>query len=136
MKFFLGLEYSGAAGSKWRDIIIVLEPMLLECFKNASYSCLDSIGIISMIFQDEYADVYPERIYFSRKKKYADVRLNISYKAFVRGPDMERKKLYVEHLLTSLNVLYRKMKSAEEIAALDDIVERTKSVCEAYQLQT
>lgn len=122
MEFFLGLESSGAADSKWQRIHNVLQPIFKERFENKKYPFLETIGIISLIMQDEFIDAYPERVYFSRKKKYFDVRLHIPYKAFCYSKGIERRRLYAEHIIASLKAFEGRMKTKEEKASLCEII--------------
>lgn len=122
MKLFLGLESSGAAGSKWQIMANMLEPIFNAHFEDKEYPFLESIGIISVIMQDEYIDGYPERVYFSRKKKFFDVRLHIPYKAFCYSKGIERRRLYADHIIASLKAFESRMKTKEEKAALCEII--------------
>ena len=132
MDFFWSLEGYGAADAKWSKITRELEPVLKLNFSEYSCPFADSIAIISIILPDEFLNFYSERVFLSRKKRYADVRLRISYKDFVYTCDSQRIRILAEHLQSSLVALGKRMKTDEERASLREIVYRAGEICENY----
>ncbi len=108
--------------------------MLQDNLNELTYPFLDSIAIISIIVPEEYREGYTERVYINRKRKYADIRLHLNYKDFVFCSEPKRIKLFVEHLLTSLDTLKKKMRTDEEVMAMNEIIDITKSTCNKYML--
>lgn len=84
----------------------------LDCLSGKSYGDeLVDIGIISICMPEYFygADAFPERRLFQRAQKSADIHLKIDYKAFKRGPDEKRKKIYSEHVIQSIETLRKKV---------------------------
>ena len=136
MHVFLGLEGYLGAGSKWRQITSELEPMINDVIGEMTHPVFDTIAVISVIMPEEFLNDYKERDYLSRKNRYADIRLHVNWKDFTFSSEQKRSRLYVEHLLTSIQRLERKMKTKDERAAFDELKTAICSVCEEYLRKT
>lgn len=132
MKFFLGGEVSGMAESRWRPLMLELEPMLNEYFLSVEYPCIQVFAIISRIFSDEFLDGWCDRVYFNRKGRYTDVRLLVNYRKFVYCNTQKRMRIYAEHILASIKAIEKKMKSDEEKAAYNDIIFHVTRICNEF----
>ena len=132
MRIFLGLEGYLGAGSKWQKITSELEPMINNGVGELTHPVFDSIGVISIIMPEEYLDAYKERDYLSRKNRYADIRLHVNWKEFTCSSEQKRSRLYVEHLLDSIQRLEKKMKTKDERAAFAELKTAIGSICEEY----
>ena len=106
MDIFLSAEAEGPATGKW----FVLQKdfsAALSCLKSRHYGDdLISIAIISILMRDEFfaGGCYKERVYYSRKRKDADVRLRIDYNAFIKASKENQKEIYIDHILESIRV--------------------------------
>lgn len=94
-----------------------------ECSKYTAF--LDRISIIpSCMPENVWNDIgWKERTYISWKKRYADIRLKISYEAFCEASHEGRKKLVINNIVESARVIERKTKGEFKIDAfLRDIL--------------
>lgn len=106
MDIFLGAEIEGPATSKWFELQKEFSTLLLG-IRDVDYgTALTSIGIISIIMRPMFFEEggYPERRYYSRKKREADIRLRLNYQAFVTADIATRRKIYVAHILESVRI--------------------------------
>ncbi|MBO4562541.1 MAG: hypothetical protein J5772_02900 [Clostridia bacterium] len=136
MHIFLGLEGYLGVGSKWRKITSELEPMINARVCEITHPAFDSIAVISIIMPEEYLADYKERDYLSRKDRYADIRLHVNWKEFTCSSEQKRSRLYVEHLIDSIQRMERKMKTKEERAAFDELKTAICSVSDEYLSKT
>ena len=132
MKFFISTECSGMAESRWRPLMLELEPMLNEYFLSVEYPCIQDFAIISTILSDEFLDGLRDKVYFNRKGRYTDVRLIVNYRKFVYCNTQKRMRIYAEHILASIKAIEKKMKSDEEMAAYNDIIFHATRICNEF----
>lgn len=73
---------------------------------------LDRISIIpTCLPENVWHDIgWKERTYISWKKRYADIRLRISYEAFCEANHDGRKQLVIDNIVASARVIERKTK--------------------------
>ena len=106
MEIFLSAEIAGAAHGKWFLLQKEFTP-LLKTLESKNYGeTLTSIGIITILMPDQYFEDsgYKERRYYSKKTREADIRLRISYNAFLNATSEEARKIYADHILQSIRI--------------------------------
>lgn len=111
MEFFLSAELYGKAGCLWRLLAQEFQKKL-DCLADKTYGEeLVDIGIISIIMPEEFFEDngYPERKLFKRKTKEADIRLRINYKKFICSSPDQRRQMYIDHIIQSLETLRHKV---------------------------
>jgi hypothetical protein len=110
LKIFLGAELEGAAGSRWFALRADISKRLSPIQDRDYGSELVSIAIISIIMKEETIQdgAYKERKYYNRKEKYADIRLQINYKDFLKARDSDRREMYISHILKSVQIACEK----------------------------
>lgn len=129
MKIFLSAEIEGPVTSRWFAIQREFSMALAQLEHRHYGDELISIGIISILMREEFfADgAYKERIYYSKKRKDADVRLRIDYYSFLKASKEKRKEIYIDHILESIRSVGRKAGPAFQI---EQLVEDVKSLLE------
>lgn len=132
MEFFLSSECSGMADSRCNPLNLELMAMLNEYFLSVEYPCIQVFAIISRILSDEFLDGVQDEVYFNRKERYAGVRLIANYRKFVYCNTQKRMRIYAEHILASIKVIEKKMKSDEEKAAYNDIIFHATRICNEF----
>ena len=120
MEIFLGAETEGPAAGKWFVLQKEFSRLLLDIKGKTYGDNLSSIGVISIIMRDKYFEHggYKERAYYNSKKKEADVRLRLDYNKFIRSNDVERKEMYIEHILTCIQIAGKKAGNAFDVDQL------------------
>ena len=110
MEIFLSGEIEGPASAKWVELQRECAPLLSKLEDKNYGEDLTSIGIISILMRDEYLanGLHPEKRYYSRKRKEADIRMWINYKEFSRSNKEQRKKIYIDHIIESIRVAGKK----------------------------
>lgn len=115
MKIFLGSETEGRADSLLLPIRNTVNT-LLDAIREKQYgNALLDIGIISIIMKDEMYDSggYPERKYYSKIKREADIRLRLNYKIFCNAKPDERMEIYKKHVWKAFIIAADKAKSVD-----------------------
>ena len=104
MEFVLSTESEAPASGYWLTLYKEINPLLQELQTKTYGEELTSIAIISIILRDERFEGggYPERRYFSHKRKEADIRLRIDFNQFIRARPDERRRMYTLHILESI----------------------------------
>lgn len=129
MIFFLGAETQASAWAMLTQLNRIAASEL-NALRDKSYGAeLESIGIISILLQDEFLTDggYKERRLFQRKTFSADIRLRIDYKKFMCATPEQRYKLYVQHILASIECLKGKVSAAFRLQELLTDVEELLS---------
>lgn len=111
MNVFLGAELYGVAQKYWFELRKEFSPKLNSLREKNYGDELKSIGIITIILPDYFFNDggYPERRLFKRKTKEADIRLRINYYQFIHANVEERRTIYINHILESINTLRDKV---------------------------
>ncbi len=116
MKIFLGSETEGRADGLLLPIRNAVNT-LLDVIREKQYgNALLDIGVISIIMKDEMYDSggYPERKYYSKIKREADIRLRLNYKIFCNAKPHERMEIYKKHVWRAFAIAASKAKSADD----------------------
>ena len=95
------------------DLVVPIEQKFNETFSGKySTDILNNITIIFICMDKCTMDqgFYKERHYISWKKKYADIRLALSYEQFVKADEITKKKMIWEVIDRALD--YLKIKKA------------------------
>lgn len=131
MHFFLSAETIAPAASKWVTTNQIIEPQMKQLQDNYYGPGLNSIAIISIILPEEYFDEggYKERRLYKRKSEEADIRLRLDYHSFLRASDVQRLRLYSQHIIASIATLNGKM---DRSFSFEKLIEDVKSVLAAY----
>ena len=107
MDIFLSAELDSLASSRWFPLQKEFRRKL-SCLEQKFYGDeLTSVAIISIIMDPKYFEDggYKERILYRRRTSEADVRLRIPWKEFVFSKPDLRRKIYINHILESIEVL-------------------------------
>ena len=110
MEIFLGAEIEGPAAGKWFVLQKEFSRSLLSIEDRCYGDDLLSIGVISIVMRDKYFEQggYKERLYYNKKNKEADIRLRINYNRFIKCNYDERREMYIDHILRSIQIAGKK----------------------------
>lgn len=110
MEIFLSFEGEGLALDYLLSYMRMFRPKL-DALQSKHYGDeLDDIAIISTILkEDTLVGWPPERKLFKRKSKEADIRLRIDYNQIMKASEAERKQIYIDHIIQSIETLRHKV---------------------------
>lgn len=111
MRFFLSAETTAPASTYWFALRAQVYPELLKLENRFYGQGLTKVGIISIILPDHFFEDggYRERRLYSQKNKEADIRIRLDYNSFIRAKPIERKKMYINHIICSLKSIEQKL---------------------------
>ena len=128
MKIFLGGETSFKANDPFFKVSKQIRQKL-EKFEKAdplddTYGTeFQNIGIITTILGEGLEGMWKERKQIWRKKKEADIRLEINYEKFINANEETQILLYIKNIIDSIMVVEnRKKRDFQGLKLIDDIL--------------
>ena len=122
--FFSAVAWRSAA-AVIMELLHPVETVFAQRYGKTSFSeALDQIGILPLCFPEEMhrePDIAKERRYVTLKKRYADLRLHISYEKLIAGNQEERLLLCAENIASAATYIRKKDRSFREKAFLNAV---------------
>lgn len=125
MDFFLSSETEGRADGILFPIRNDVD-LLLNVVRQKNYgNALTSIGIFAIIMKENMYDSggYPERRYYNKKNKEADIRLRLNYKKFCFAKTEDRLEMYKHHILQAVDIAADMAKKADCEFKKDELID-------------
>jgi hypothetical protein len=119
MKLWLGAEIDSEAYDQFRLVRNEIQKSINIEIENIDAEDANDWDVIAIIRND---DVYDERVRFS-KKDGMDLRLKIPFTKFMQSEIDDQKKLIVEMLLRSLDIIQNKYPSIAVVENVKKLVE-------------
>ena len=128
------VKYSTESESPASSIIIDILSKLFDYFNdnfdNQYCDELDSIFICPVCTSEllNANGFYKDRKYISHSKRYADIRLSIDYLDFIKGNEDYKVQLIIDNVISSVEVISKKMTSFNKELFLHDFYVSVKTV--------
>lgn len=123
---FFSAETEPPAGYYLMQISNPVEKLFNNLHKAAEYTDeLDSIGIVFICVSNKSLNngIGRERKYVSHKKRYADIRLQISYDEFLQAHNEKRKYMCKRCIEKAINIIATRVDDFKSEQLIADIVE-------------
>ena len=123
---FFSTESKGSVATQIIRILNPVETYFTQKYRGRKFSeNLDDIAIIPVCIPEDMIQdgCLKERRYVSLKKRYADIRLHISYDAFIKGDQSARIGLCAKNIAEAVSYIKKKDKTFDAEQFLNAIQE-------------